>query len=108
MQEELEITIDKERIGKYILSGEIYFTIGTDGTYCDLPTDDELIDYELYDEDNNLFEVDTDKMEELILQTAIRIYKSEREYSEDESTSDDWVDPDEHYPDPTDGDDDQY
>ena len=95
--QELEITIDREKIGKHILSGEIYFTIGTDGTYCDLPSDDELIDYELYDEDNNLFEIDTDKMEELILQTAIKLYKSERDYSEEDSNSDDWEDTDDRY-----------
>lgn len=91
---ELEITIDRVKIGKHKLSGEIYFVIGSSGTYCDLPSDDELLDYELYDENNELFEIDTDEMQEKILQTAIKLYRQENEYNESDS-EDDW---DEQYP----------
>ena len=83
---DLEIEIEDEKIGKYILSGEIYFTLGSDGSYTALPTDDELLDYELYDETGLLFEDTSEKMERMILQTAIKIYK--RENFEDDS--DEW------------------
>ena len=82
---DLEIEIEDEKIGKYVLSGEIYFTMGSNGSYCDLPSDDELLDYELYDETGLLFEDTSEKMEQLILKTAIKIYK--RDYEED---TDDW------------------
>lgn len=82
---DLEIEIEDEKIGKYLLSGEIYFTIGSNGSYIDIPTDDELLDYELYDETGLLFEDTSEKMEKLILKTAIKIYK--RDYEEE---SDDW------------------
>ena len=82
---DLEIEIEDEKIGKYLLSGEIYFTIGSNGSYLDIPTDDELLDYELYDETGLLFEDTSEKMEKLILKTAIKIYK--RDYEEE---SDDW------------------
>ena len=84
---DLEIEIESEKIGKYILSGEIYFTLGSDGSYTVLPTDDELLDYELYDETGLLFEDTSEKMEKMILNTAIRIYK--RDYLEEDET-DDW------------------
>tara|TARA_B100000674_G_C37130708_1_gene597657 strand:- start:162 stop:422 length:261 start_codon:yes stop_codon:yes gene_type:complete len=84
---DLEIEIENEKIGKYILSGEIYFTLGSDGSYTVLPTDDELLDYELYDETGLLFEDTSEKMEKMILNTAIRIYK--RDYLEEDET-DDW------------------
>lgn len=85
---EIALTVEDEKFGSHILSGEIYFTKGSDGSYCDLPSDDELIDYELYDKDHNLFEVDTEKMERLILKTAIKIYKKSQrsEFDEDDST----------------------
>tara|TARA_B100001564_G_C20417181_1_gene568445 strand:+ start:114 stop:371 length:258 start_codon:yes stop_codon:yes gene_type:complete len=83
---DLEIEIEDEKIGKYLLSGEIYFTMGSNGSYVDLPSDDELLDYELYDETGLLFEDTSEKMEQMILKTAIKIYK--RDYLEDES--DEW------------------
>tara|TARA_B100000963_G_C22420995_1_gene577625 strand:- start:129 stop:401 length:273 start_codon:yes stop_codon:yes gene_type:complete len=82
---EIALTIEEEKIGGHILSGEIYFTLGSDGSYIDFPSDDELIDYELYDENNDLFEVDTDKMERLILKAAVKIYKR-TDFEEDDST----------------------
>lgn len=84
---DLEIEIEDEKIGNHILSGEIYFTMGSNGSYTVLPTDDELLDYELYDETGLLFEDTSEKMEKMILKTAIKIYK--RDYLEDEET-DDW------------------
>ena len=83
---DLEIEIEDEKIGKYTLSGEIYFTMSGDGSYTVLPTEDELLEYELYDETGLLFEDTSEKMEKLILKTAIKIYK--RDYLEDES--DEW------------------
>jgi len=82
---DLEIEIEDEKIGKHTLSGEIYFSIGSNGSYCDVPSDDELLDYELYDETGLLFEDTSEKMEKLILKTAIKIYK--RDYEED---TDEW------------------
>ena len=81
---DLEIEIENEKIGKYSLSGEIYFTMGSEEDY----SEDELLEYELYDSKTDLlFEETSEEIERLILKTAIKIYK--RDYLDDEE-SEEW------------------
>tara|TARA_B110000503_G_C6860388_1_gene294542 strand:+ start:208 stop:456 length:249 start_codon:yes stop_codon:yes gene_type:complete len=81
---DLEIEIENEKIGRYSLSGEIYFRMGSLEDY----SEDELIEYELYDSKTDLlFEETSEEIERLILKTAIKIYK--RDYLDDEE-SEEW------------------
>lgn len=92
MNEELAIEIYREKIGDHLMSGEVYFTIEDDGSYCSFPSDDEILDYELYDEDGEPLDdkIEEDpKLKEKLLRAVVKIYKRRNKYEED-PYSDDW------------------
>ena len=92
MNEELAIEIHREKIGGHLMSGEVYFTIEDDGSYCSFPSDEEIIDYELYDEDGEPLDdkIEEDpNLKEKLLRTVVKLYKR-RNKSGEEDPYDDW------------------
>lgn len=92
MNEELTIEIYREKVGEHLMSGEVYFTIEDDGSYTSFPSDEEIIDYELYDDNgeplDDLIE-ENPKLKEKLLRTVVRIYKKRNE-GHNEDPFDDW------------------